>query len=423
MKRKLNIDEQMLTLSRKDGTGGDIKKDPDDFIVREITGKGMILREGIKFTADVLGEEEVPEGKFTTFVLQKKGWETIRALLSIAKMLRRGRKSIGYAGVKDRASVSTQLASIYGVSPADLERIRIKDISINGAWKSNGVDMGSNIGNSFAIRVLGATAGRAEGILDELDGMFPNYFDSQRFGYRLNNFSVGLHLIKGEFEAAVMDFLTNTKNERNPESVEARERLAERHDFREAENYFPRYLRNEIAVIRYMAQYDNYVNSLRVLPRGITLMFVHAVESLIFNAALENRVRENVFDSERSCGSNAYGFPDIGVAAEKGEGFRLGSIVGYDTDERVLGEQEKEAMETLGITKDAFKVKGMPELSMRGTYRPLLSPFKDLSFAEQDGTIALGFSIPSGAYATVLVNEVTKASGTMLEEIAPELCK
>ncbi|MDE1823064.1 MAG: tRNA pseudouridine(13) synthase TruD, partial [Candidatus Micrarchaeota archaeon] len=84
----------MENLSKSNGIGGTLKSVPEDFVVKEITGRGIILEPGKIYTSKDLGDEEVPEGKFTTMVLQKRDWNTIQALTSIAKLAGRGRKSI-----------------------------------------------------------------------------------------------------------------------------------------------------------------------------------------------------------------------------------------------------------------------------------------------------------------------------------------
>ncbi len=57
---------------------------------------------------------------------------------------------------------------------------------------------------------------------------------------------------------------------------------------------------------------------------------------------------------------------------------------------------------------------------MRGSYRTLLSPVKKLSCVEDDQDLVLNFEIPSGAYATILINEITKSEsldmGLVLKE-------
>ena len=68
---------------------------------------------------------------------------------------------------------------------------------------------------------MGEPDGTAE-IAGELGGMMPNYFGPQRFGERQNNQEVGKGDSKGDFEGAVMEFLTSTENERNAKVTEAR---------------------------------------------------------------------------------------------------------------------------------------------------------------------------------------------------------
>src|SRR5271157_3760116 len=112
---------------------GAIKSSPEDFVVGEIVGNGTALEPGIKYSPGTLGLEE-KEGKFCIFVLQKRDWNTAQALKAIAKMLRKGIKSMGFAGTKDRMSVSVQLCSAFGATASQLTGMHVKDIQINGAW-------------------------------------------------------------------------------------------------------------------------------------------------------------------------------------------------------------------------------------------------------------------------------------------------
>ncbi len=243
----------MLTLSKTKGTGGVVKSSPEDFVVKDITSKGHILNVDEKYTAEQLEEVEDKEGKFSTFILQKRDWETVNALIKISKITGHGKKSIGYAGTKDRQSVSVQLASIYGVPPDRVMGVHLKDITINGAWRSNGIELGTNTGNSFSVKIKKCkTTAPLEDTMAELDGKAPNYFDKQRFGMRLNNVAVGMHLLKGAFESAATEFLTNTNLETNDDAIAARKRLKDNHDFKEAMQYFPNYLRNERMIIEHM---------------------------------------------------------------------------------------------------------------------------------------------------------------------------
>ncbi len=412
----------MLTLSKNEGMGGTLKSSPDDFIVKEITPKGVVLELDRRYESGEI-EEEREDGKFTTFVLQKRGWDTIRALREISKRSGRGKKSVSHAGTKDKISISVQLASIYGASPEKIRGVHIKDISINGAWRSDGVELGSNLGNEFRIRVrdIENDSEAIKRILEELNGVSLNYFDRQRFGsVRMNNFKVGMHILRNEFKEAVISFLTDTEGEKNGEAVEARRELLETMDFRKALEHFPKYLKPERSMLDYLSKYENYANAIRKLPRSLSLIFVHSVEALIFNAALQERVAGEDFESSIMCGENFYGFPDIESLGENGR-FPVGPLVGYETESRLISEYDSGVMEKIGLKAENFKITGMPELSMKGTLRPLIYRFKDLSYSVEGSDAIFEFSIPSGAYATILINEFTKSGSLSLDDVAPGL--
>jgi len=154
-------------------------------------------------------------------------------------------------------------------------------------------------------------------------------------------------------------------------------------------------------------------------------MFVHAVESYVFNASLAKRVESKEFtprEGELVCGSNALGFPNLssvqryngkqgGESNTDGELFVLGNVIGYDTPDSAISAYEKEVLEQLGITPDSFKLRKIPGIASKGTLRPLFAPYTNFaSVQEAEDTARLRFSLPSGSYATVLLNEFINSS-------------
>ncbi|VVB76956.1 putative tRNA pseudouridine synthase D [uncultured archaeon] len=402
----------MLTISGHGGTGGAIKRSPDDFVVKEITSKGHVLEPGKVYDARSLDEEEVPAGKQITFVLEKRDWNTSNAVLAIAKRMGRGRKSMGYAGTKDKFALSVQLASVFHPEPFDMSSIRMKDISINGSWRSDGVRLGTNLGNAFDVVIRSATSpNAADAIAEELGGTMPNYFGSQRFGERQNNAKIGTMIMRNELEEAALEFLTGTTNERNEDIVAARRRLRDEGDYKEALSYFPKFLKGERSVIAYLAENKGrYANAFRMLPRGLLLMLIHAVQDQVFNDELDQRIRERNFKSPAYAQRDFYGFPDVDHPGKSGD-FPLSCMVGYETKEEDISDYTRDLMERAGIRKEDFKLKSIPELSTRGSYRALLAPVKNLSHSvEENGTdVRLRFELPGGSYATVLLNEFVKS--------------
>ena len=406
----------MLTLSNGRKTKGRIKSSAEDFIVEEITRNGTVLELDRSYSSDALGLDVADKGKIAIFVLQKMNWNTSQALRAIAKKFRRGTKSTGFAGTKDRISKSTQLCSLFGANSEELKRIHIKDISINGAWQADSkIKLGDLLGNRFSVMIRDIEdMSTIEQNLANLNGRFPNYFGEQRFGLRNNNTEIGIDILKGEFKNAVLKFLTDTNNETSVEATEARKKLLEEQDFKAALQYFPQYLKYERRMIEYLSRFpNNFANSIRSLPRALSLMFVHSVEDYIFNKELEDRIIKNELtpkEGDPVCDINSSGFPNLSttkafdVNFDPRNLFAVGNIIGFDT--KNLTEFEKKKLEELQINCESFKLKPIKELSCKGSFRVLFSPYKDASFSNTNqDSVVFRFSLPAGSYATVLLKE------------------
>ncbi len=386
-------------LSKTPGIGGKMKVDPTDFIVEEILENGHVLALDESFS------QPDQDGKFVHFVLQKRDWSTSSALSEIARRLKIGSKRLDCAGIKDKVAHTTQLASIYGVSKEQLLSVNIKDIKINGAYLAKDkVRIGSLLGNRFTIKLTDSESNdqTVKAIYDELNGLFPNYFGDQRFGStRKNTHIIGHKILLGKFDEAVEHFLMDYEGEENQTAVMARKNLSESRDYKAALKEFPKYLRLERTVISHLSVHPtDYLGALRKLPRNIFLLFVHAFQSHIFNAQLSERIKKGPLElgiGEFYC-SNNHGFPDTSRAEP--EGIIAGKLVGYDSP---LSKEEEELLSLYSLSKESFRNKSVPELSLKGSYRPLLSPLKDFQYSSKDSTFR--FCLSSGSYATVALRE------------------
>jgi tRNA pseudouridine13 synthase len=395
---------ELAYLNKTNGIAGIIKASCDDFIVEEITTDGTVLEIDKKL------EVYDNTGKFVHFVLQKKNWTTAGAIKELAKRLRISQKRLSFAGTKDKTAVSTQLASVFGIEREQLLATRVKDIKINGAWKcQHKVQLGSLSGNRFTIKVKSATASKPQKtvkqIFNELDGKFPNYFGQQRFGSsRENTAKIGLLLLKSRFEEAAMEFLTGIEGEQNEQACLARRALAGSNDFSIAVREFPKHLKLERTMIDYLSKNpNNFVGAFRRLPRQIMLLFIHAVQSFIFNETLSERVSMASFaaeDGEYFCDENELGFPDISKHSTSKKGWLVMKLLGYESKPN---EREALMLERMDITVDDFRMRSIPEISSKGTFRTALAPLKDFSFCNKENIFR--FSLPSGSYATMVLRE------------------
>jgi tRNA pseudouridine13 synthase len=250
--------------------------------------------------------------------------------------------------------------------------------------------------------------------------LFPNYFGEQRFGsIRKNTHLVGKAIISGNFKEAVLGYLTYIDEGEETEGKEARKKLAAEGDFKRALEYFPGYLGYELTLLNYLSSYPtDYVNAMRKLPRGLSLMFVHAYQSYLFNKALNMRISErgtSTAAGDLVCGMDSFGFPDTANAErvvdvsesekkiEKGELFPASEIVGYETKE--VGSYEQQIMEEEGIKKEDFLIHSFPEISSKGSRRCSFAPLKNFRFSQEDAVGRFTFSLQGGAYATSAMRE------------------
>ncbi len=414
---------QIINELKKKPVEGNLKISAEDFIVEEITNNNTVLELDKSFSLMPYNQiqpqkDKKQDLKFCLFILQKKNWNTIQALTAIAKKLRKSFKSVGFAGTKDRTSISTQLSTVFGVDPDQLLNLRIKDIKINGAWIINKkIELGDLLGNRFSIKITNTEInGSIEDAVKSFNNVFPNYFGKQRFGNRNNNYLVGMELLKGNFEGAVMKFLTDAENELNETSKQARIKLYNERDFKKALEYFPRYLKYERLILNYLALYpSDYANALRKLPRNLNLIFLHSVEAFIFNKEVKNIIKNNslIEDINFTCAKNKFGFPDITqiTKIDKKEQknnknyFYVVNIMGYDSQ---INNIEKEILNELELEQDMFKVKRMPELNCKGSFRTLFSPFFNFNskINKETKELDIKFLLPKSSYATVFLNEL-----------------
>ena len=94
-----------------------LKERPEDFIVEEIPLNGKVLK------IDKEVKRKSKNGDFTHFVLRKRNFDTLTAIIFIASKLGVGRKRFGYAGMKDKRSISTQLVSVWGIEPEEIRKV------------------------------------------------------------------------------------------------------------------------------------------------------------------------------------------------------------------------------------------------------------------------------------------------------------
>jgi len=417
------------------GIGGTIKAQPADFVVREVTNR-----------------TEGTEGKYLIAELTKTNWDTHTIAREIARRLRVSRNRIGFAGTKDKFAVTTQKISLWDTAEPELERVRITDVSLRPIGRSNRpISLGDLYGNEFIIVIRNvqgdpaAIQAKIDAITTELKvgGGVPNYFGVQRFGTtRPITHRVGKQLISNDLKGAVMSYIGEIFPEEGAEAKTARA-LCNQGELKACLKQMPVSLSYERAMLNELVKSTagargeaQFRTAFSVLPKNLQKLFVHAYQAYLFNLMVSLRLERGLPFNEAVLGDvvcyhDERGIPDPErvekVTVEKldginrlirhGRAFVTAPLVGSATefDAGAVGELERAVLSNEQVAPEQFELEALPELSSKGSRRPLLVPVAlsvpEVSVDELNPDrwqVRLEFFLPRGSYATVVLREFVK---------------
>src|SRR3989338_727109 len=214
-----------------------IKQVPKDFIVTEIP----LIR-------------EFKGGHYSYFEMEKEGLTTSRAAKMIAQKLGIRLSDVGFAGAKDSRATTKQQISVRKNHHNDLLVASNLNLKYLGNF-DRPLSLGELEGNSFELIVRDVGLMEATVIesnvllLEKMDFFVPNYFDEQRFS--VQNVDIGTMLLKKDYAPAV-------------------ELLQKQAEFSMIKDYLLKYPRD-------------FVGAIRLIPRRQAMLFVHSVQSHLFN--------------------------------------------------------------------------------------------------------------------------------------------
>jgi tRNA pseudouridine13 synthase len=424
-------------VTRGSGIGGVIKSSPEDFQTWEQLVDGLDARsmyESWRGLREGFGDQLLA-------VMWKRGVDTIRACTILARQLGIRPAQIGVCGIKDKVSVSWQFITLPAWS------MRSEGVDVGGVikvlpimhvgWRINSERLARNM---FEIVIRGPSGGAeaVQMILEELrlKGV-PNFYGHQRFGIsRPITPIVGRLMIEGRIEEAVKAFLTEYSPLESNENRMARMRLLEDFDPERALEYFPKTLRYERAILRYLARRPgDYLGALRSLPLRLRRLLVESVSALIFNKALSRVIAEDLLDvvevGDLVVRLDTFGRPEPGRPIMVSEA-NLQQVVrliargklavalpapGYlsPIPRSRKGEILLDILDEMGLELNAFRLKTCPEASTRGSLRPIKITKWSCKISEMDNTsIRLNIELPPGSYATILLREIMKPKSPLV---------
>lgn len=293
--------------------------------------------------------------------IEKRGEDTPAIAKSLARALEIGERDVSYAGLKDRQALTRQLFCVPAKGEPRLSSWSAPNATLLWAKRhTNKLRTGHLRGNRFRLRLRGVTdfdaAERTLAVLAEKGT--PNFFGAQRFGRAGDNAQKGRELLAGTLRARVNPF------ERK--------------------------------------------------------MFLSALQSELFNAALTQRLSSGTFAAalegdvlrkEETGGLFVCEQPEIDQPrVDRFEVSPAGPMFGPSMFPSAKGVADAEArlLSEAGLSMAELERGGK---LTEGTRRPYRIRLGDLHTAHEGDALVLELWLPSGAYATSVLRELFKRDG------------
>lgn len=420
------------------GTGGVIKQRPEDFLVEEIPAY-----------------EPVGSGEHIYLLVEKRNLTTMDLVRIVARHFDVRRDAVGFAGLKDRFAVTRQVISVHtpGKSPEDFPALAHPDVTVHWVDRhTNKLRRGHLIGNRFVIRVRNAPVGKVVHALRSLRTLAelgaPNRVGEQRFGVLGQNHVIGRALLMRDAKA-VADTLLGMPPEGfwcPPSQVDARQLYA-RGKFREAIEAAPRGMRSERAALEVLARGGTPAGVVRSLERFEQSFFVAALQSHLFNLALDARLATSSI-ATLTAGDLAFKHDSGGVFAITPELIddpdqstrlreRLSALeispsgpmwgTGMMHAGGDVAQRELKLLDDAGLSLEMFARLAKSRIDgVEGARRPFRVPLTHTDVEagqdEHGPYIRCTFELPRGSFATSVMREIIKpeAGQTIMGSREPE---
>ena len=332
-------------------------------------------------------------GTHTYFAIRKRNLSTLEAINRIARELQVPTRDFGYAGLKDKNAITTQVLSVEDIAPERVLKIEQPAIEVLWAERhTHKLRVGHLRGNRFELTLRDISHDILPLIKVSMERMVtegvPNRFGVQRFGNKNNSHLIGKALVKAEWETVVRYMLTDDAPQVDGVARRMQQELARK-------------------------PVEKVITS---IPYRLRKLYLSAYQAHLFNSVLEKRMPHlsKLLEGDIAV-KHSNGAPflvgDPAVEQPRADVFEIspsGPIFGYKMrmpigDVLVL---ETSILADEGVRLEKFrKVVG---IRLPGTRRPLRMPIQlhEVSAVDSGAGIRLSFTLPAGGYATVVVEEL-----------------
>ncbi len=378
---------------------------PEDFVVHEMAR-----------------EAPAGMGEHLYLHIEKTGLTTEQAIRVLGRALGRPADAFGYAGRKDKHAVTRQWLSVQGGDEVGLEKLHNTHIQILEVSRgSTKLRRGAHAGNQFTLKLRGLDPQRQGDVeatcMALAERGLPNRFGAQRYGGAGMNAELGRHLVEGRQREYILGYLSEKHLGASPGLIPLREALAGdvKADWRRVGLAAQDVPRQAVEIAAQMARRPGDVDSLlRAVPKADRRFHVQSLQSALFDGWVALRMNEPQGLTTAMAG-------DWVRCSEQQATRQVDAEQELSSTESVLGplfgkkmrpaqgrplELEDQALANSGLTRESFE--GLGPIGPKGGRRPLRVPVAGLEVSWLDGIAQLRFLLPSGAYATSLLDQIGK---------------
>ncbi|MHA1356751.1 MAG: tRNA pseudouridine(13) synthase TruD [Candidatus Helarchaeota archaeon] len=436
-------------LTTSPGFRGKLRTKIEDFLVEEICPDGTILKSLTYHQISPKTEldlTQIPPKCYTyNIVLEKYNLDTFTTIQKLAFYLKIPYHRIGFAGLKDKRAITTQKISISGANPQKLLTIPESRFYFNRLQLGKPIRLGDLIGNQFniTIRQMENSFDNIQTTLKETEAQLlahslPNFYGPQRFGaIRPISHKIGRVLLRGDYEAALKIYLTDSFKQEAEDIHLLRTRLEE--SWPQGAESFPHKYHYENQIIQALRIHPLNFKKIftKIFPFRYELLFIHAYQSYLFNRMLSHRMKtrmplEEALEGDYVALLDKNSLPtnvtyevtsknvhSLNKAIAKKKAVIMFPLFGFDLNYSHHPQADfiSKLIEQESLDLSLFKIPQNDKLTFKVVYRPItFQPENFDSFiveplsATETPIIKLKFVLNKGCYATILLREFMKTT-------------
>ncbi len=383
-----------------------IKQSPEDFLVDEIP---------------VINTKKY--GAFCVYKLEKTNMDWMAAKKLLVKKIKVSPKTVAYAGIKDKIATTSQYISIK-TDLGDRANVQMRQLSLTFIGRSDvPLKSGDLKGNKFTITLRDCSDEEIELIKKNAERIkkvgIPNYFDEQRFGEDLTTGGfVAKRLMKGDYETALRLFLASQNNrleDKNTLHAFIHKYWKKWARCLEYAEEFPK-LDDERKILDCLVKHpEDFVYAFKLINAQKKELLVSAYQSFLWNKCLSLLLKKNdLVDKEVPYVAGKFLFYDT-VTDEQLSFLKAKHIPMLDTKTLIADPDVKEivkiVLEKERIEQKELHIKKMRNLFFKERKRESIVFAHGLKLTnegpdethEDKKKITIYFSLPKGAYATMVI--------------------